>query len=70
VAIRQMVARWTGEYQLALDAVLDDMIDRARVLKLRAAGPEQAMQLNLAVLLTAKTVHALYGTSRRQWFAL
>ena len=28
--LRQMVARWTGEYQLTLDSLLDDMIDRCR----------------------------------------
>ena len=37
--LRQMVSRWTGEYQLTLDAVLDEMIARCRELNLRAAGP-------------------------------
>jgi hypothetical protein len=68
--IRQMVARWTGEYQLTLDGVLDDMIDRCRELKLRAAGPERQLRTDFTVLLTAKTVHSLYSPSRRQWFAL
>ncbi len=36
--IRRMVAKWTGEYQLTLDRVLDEMIARCRELKLRAAG--------------------------------
>ena len=40
--IRQLVARWTGENQLTLDALLDDMIVRCRELKLRAVGPEKA----------------------------
>src|SRR6266545_4875048 len=34
--IRHLVARWTGEYQLTLDALLDDMIVRCRELNLRA----------------------------------
>ncbi|HEX7775603.1 MAG TPA: putative zinc-binding metallopeptidase [Parvibaculum sp.] len=68
--IRLLVSRWTGEYQITLDAVFDDMIDRARVLKLRAAGPQEQLRLNLAILVTAKTVHSFYGSSRRQWFAL
>ncbi len=68
--IRQMVLKWTGEYQLMLDAVLNDMIDRCRVLKLRAAGPERQLRANFTVLLTAETVHSLYSPSRRQWFAL
>jgi hypothetical protein len=67
---RQTVARWTGEYQLTLDSLLDDMIDRCRELKLRAAGPERQMLTDFTVLLTAKTVHSLYSPSRRQWFAL
>ena len=38
-----MVSKWTGEYQLTLDAVLDDMIVRCRDLKLRAVGPERQL---------------------------
>jgi hypothetical protein len=67
---RQTVARWTGEYQLTLDSVLDDMIDRCRELQLRAVGPERQLRTDFTVLLTAKTVHSLYSPSRRQWFAL
>ena len=36
------MAKWTGEYQLTLDAVLDDMIERCRELKLRAVGSRAA----------------------------
>ena len=68
--IRQIVARWTGEYQLTLDTVLDDMIDRCREMKLRAVGPERQLRTDFTVLLTAKTVHSLYSPSRRQWYAL
>lgn len=68
--IRQLVSKWTGEYQLTLDAVLDDMIRRCRALRLRAVGPERQLRLDFTVLLTAKTVHSLYSPSRRQWFAL
>jgi hypothetical protein len=68
--IRQMVSKWTGEYQLTLDAVLDDMIARCRELKLRAVGPERQLRIDFTVLLTAKTVHSLYSPSRRQWVAL
>jgi len=68
--LRAMVSRWTGEYQLTLDAVLDDMVDRCRDLKLRAVGPERQLLADFTVLLTAKTVHSLYSPSRRQWFAL
>jgi hypothetical protein len=67
--IRPIVSRWTGEYQLTIDAVFDDMIARCRALKLRAVGPERQLRVNFTVLLTAKTVHSLYGASRKK-FAL
>src|SRR5215475_8454213 len=57
--IRQLVARWTGENQLTLDAVLDDMILRCRELDLRAVGSERKLLINFIILLTAKTMHAL-----------
>jgi hypothetical protein len=68
--VRQMVARWTGENQLTLDAVLDDMISRCRELDLRVSGPEQQLLVNFTILLTAKTMHALFGPSKRKWIAL
>jgi hypothetical protein len=68
--IRQTVARWTEEYQLTLDHVLDDMIDRCRELGLRAVGREQLLRTEFTLLLTAMTVHSLYDPSRRRWFAL
>jgi len=68
--IRQQVARWTGENQLTLDAVLDDMILRCRELDLRAVGSERKLVINFTILLTAKTMHALFGPSRRKWIAL
>ena len=68
--IRKLVARWTGENQLTLDAVLDDMIVRCRTHNLRAVGPERKLLTDFTVLLTAKTMHALFGPSRRKWIAL
>ena len=68
--IRQVVAKWTGEYQLTLDSVFDDMIVRCRELKLRAVGSERQLRMDFIVLLTAKTVHSLCSPSRRQWLAL
>jgi hypothetical protein len=68
--IRQLVARWTGENQLTLDAVLDDMISRCRDLDLRAVGSEQKLVLDFIVLVTAKTMHTMFGPSRRKWIAL
>jgi len=68
--IRKLVARWTGENQLTLDAVLDDMITRCREHNLRAVGAERKLLFDFTVLLTAKTMHALFGPSRRKWIAL
>jgi hypothetical protein len=68
--IRRLVAKWTGEYQLTLDSVLDEMIARCRELRLRAVGNQRELVVNFTVLLTAKTVHSLYSPSRREWFAL
>ncbi len=68
--IRRLVARWTGENQLTLDAVLDDMISRCRELNLRAVGSNRTLVADFTVLLTAKTMHALFGPSRRKWIAL
>ncbi len=68
--IRQLVAKWTGEYQLTLDVLLDDMMARCRELDLRAVGSERKLMIEFTVLLTAKTMHALFGPSRRRWIAL
>ncbi|MBX9773744.1 MAG: putative zinc-binding metallopeptidase [Xanthobacteraceae bacterium] len=68
--IRKLVAKWTGENQLTLDAVLDDMIVRCREHNLRAVGSERRLFMDFTVLLTAKTMHALFGGSRRKWIAL
>jgi hypothetical protein len=68
--IRQMVSRWTGEYELTLDMVLSEMIGRCRELRLRAVGNRRQLRMDFAVLLTVHTMHALYSQTRRAWFAL
>lgn len=68
--IMRSVARFTGEYPLALDAAIDDVIDRARVLKLRAPRGEQRLRSELAELLTTNAVTSLYSSGRRQTFAV
>ena len=45
--VRELVAKWTGEYQLTLDTVLDDMITRCRELNLRAVGSERKLIIEL-----------------------
>lgn len=68
--MRQLVAKWTEEHQLTLDAILDDMIARSRELKLRAVGSQARLRTEFTVLWTAQTVHLHYSQSRRKWFAL
>jgi hypothetical protein len=68
--IRGTVAKWTGQYQLNIDAVLDDMMIRCRDLNLRAAGPERQLVIDFTALLTSKIVKSLYNHTRRPWFAL
>ena len=46
------------------------MITRCREHNLRAVGSERKLLIDFTVLLTAKTMHALFGPSRRKWIAL
>jgi hypothetical protein len=68
--IRRLVAKWTGEFQYTLGLVLDDMIGRCKVLRLRVVGPEREIVMDFSVLLTVKTMHFLYSQGRRDWIAL
>ena len=65
-----MVAKWTGEYHVTLDVVIDEMINRSRELKLRAVAPERQLLMDCTAFLTARTVHALCSPARWQSFAL
>jgi hypothetical protein len=68
--IVRAVARWSGEYPLALDAALDDMIDRCRVLTLRAPQSALKVRQDVTAMLTSKAVHAHYSSSRRRRYAV
>jgi hypothetical protein len=68
--LRPLVSKWTGEYQLTLDTIIDRMIARCRELKLRAPGKKSDLFMNFAVLLTAQTAQLLFHRSRREWIAL
>lgn len=69
VAIREAAWRISGAYQLALDSMIDHLINRARALKLRAYGREHDLRRAMVRLLNNKVAHQLH-TSRRQWFAV
>ncbi len=63
--IRQMVGRWTNEYQYTIDRVLDSMIVRCRQLNLRLATPPGQARLEFAVLLTVQTMNYLHSGRHR-----
>jgi len=65
--LRQWVARGTGKHPLAVDAVLGQMIARARELQLRARGSTRRLQIDFVILLAARSVEYLY---RREEHAL
>lgn len=68
--IRRGVARWPTDYAHTLDAVIEDLAERARVMGLRATGAERTMRLQIARLLSTKAVQSLYSAQRRQSFAV
>lgn len=68
--IMTSVAYYTGEYPLALDAALEDVIDRTRALKLRTSGSEIRVRNEITALLTKRAVTSLYSAGRRQQFAV
>jgi hypothetical protein len=66
--IRGLVAKWTGEYQLTLNQVLDQMIGRCQELRLVADGPERNLVLDFAVMLTVHGMNYLYRG--REWHVM
>ncbi|MFT3728419.1 MAG: putative zinc-binding metallopeptidase [Terricaulis sp.] len=69
--VLRAVQRDTGEYPVALDAALNDMIARTRALNLRAPRSNHATRVELTAMLTSKAVHSHYASStRRHWFAV
>ena len=63
--VRRVVASWTGIYQYTIDRVLEDMISRARELKLRLAVPEEQARYEFTVLLTVQTMNYLHSGRHR-----
>ncbi len=63
--IRDVVAKWTGDYMIAVDHVLRQMISRARELKLRTV-PTQRKKMEFMVMLTTSSMTYVYrGRERR-----
>jgi hypothetical protein len=63
--LRRTVAHWTGEYQYIIDQVLEEMIDRCRVLNLRLERPADQAQRDALVLVTVQTMNYLHGGHHR-----
>jgi hypothetical protein len=63
--MRQLVGRWTHEYQYTIDAVLGDMIERCRELKLRLRTSPEQTRLDFAALLTVQTMNYLHSGRHR-----
>jgi hypothetical protein len=63
--VRQRVARCTGAYQYAIDQVLEDIVRRCRVLKLRLTAAEEETMLDFAILLAVRTTSALHNRRTR-----
>jgi hypothetical protein len=63
--IRRLVAEWTGIYQYTVDRVLEDMVARARELKLRLAVPEERARHEFTVLVTVQTMNYLHSGRHR-----
>ena len=63
--LREAVAHWTGAHQYTIDQVLQEMISRARELKLRAHRSERQTKRDAVVLLTVHTMNYLHAGHHR-----
>lgn len=68
--IIRAVAKGTGEFPLALNAAIDDMITRSKALKLRSPRAETTVRADITAMLSSKAIHSHYLTTRRHWFAV
>lgn len=66
--IRELVARGSGKHELALDTLLERMIERSRDLGLRAVGSRRHLIVDFAILLAVRSVEYIYRG--REWHAL
>lgn len=58
---RRHVANWTGIYQYTIDQVIEDMMQRAKQLRLRLAKSEEQTRLDFTVMLTVQTMNYLHS---------
>ncbi len=67
VEIRELVARWTGEYQFVVDQVLKQIMLRSKQKRLRAVGSKNKLKTECALLLA---VHSVQTLRSRKWHAV
>lgn len=58
--LRRAVARWTGAYSYTIDQVVQEMIARARELKLRVGGPQDELKRDAMILVAVRTTDFLH----------
>ena len=63
--LRQMVGKWTGEYQYTIEQVLDDIIDRCRELRLRLVRPPDRIKTETLMMVTVQTMNYLHAGNHR-----
>jgi hypothetical protein len=65
--VRRAVARWTGEYQYAIQQVLNDIVERCRELNLRLIHSEEQTKLDFTMMLTVQTMNYMHSGRHRVW---
>jgi hypothetical protein len=63
--LREIVARWTGEYQYTIDQVLKEMIAHCHQHRLRLRSSKAATKQDMLVLLSIQTMNYLHGGRHR-----
>jgi hypothetical protein len=63
--IREVVSRWTGDYIIAVDTILNQMIGRCRELKLRTRGGEKTKNEFMVMLTMHSMTYVYKGRDRR-----
>lgn len=63
--VRQVVARWTGQYRYTIDQVLEEMIARCEELDLRLDRAERKAKRDALVMLTVQTMNYLHNGHHR-----
>ncbi len=63
--VRQLVADVTGVHQYTIDHVLENMIDRCKVLRLRVASPARETRRKVMIMLTVQVMNVLHSGYHR-----